>query len=202
MGNTRGRVFATIVYPDSETTPKGWIDILREACIPALISPLHDKDVKIDRETGVITPKQPHFHVVLMYQGPQSERQVEEDIKLFGGVGMMRVRCLRSAAQYLCHLNEKEGEKAKYPIEEVMSCGGANYLDIIRAPETKYEVIGEIIDFCEKEDISSFASLMMQARRNNMEWFKVLCDHTLPILTFLRSREWGKNRTESARSKT
>jgi hypothetical protein len=22
MGNTRGRVFATIVYPDSETTPK------------------------------------------------------------------------------------------------------------------------------------------------------------------------------------
>ena len=74
-----------------------------------------------------------------MYQGPQSERQVEEDIKVFGGSWHDASTVLAVGGTIpLSFERKRKVKKAKYPIEEVMSCGGANYLDIIRAPETPW----------------------------------------------------------------
>ncbi len=42
----RTRNFATVVYPES--APENWMRILEEHRVPALISPLHDKDVDAD----------------------------------------------------------------------------------------------------------------------------------------------------------
>lgn len=39
----RTRNFATVVYPES--APENWERILEEHCVPAFISPLHDKDI-------------------------------------------------------------------------------------------------------------------------------------------------------------
>ncbi|MDU2191324.1 MAG: Rep family protein, partial [Klebsiella pneumoniae] len=39
----RTRNFTTIVYPES--APENWLEILQQLFVPALVSPLHDKDV-------------------------------------------------------------------------------------------------------------------------------------------------------------
>lgn len=46
----RTRNFATVVY--LESAPENWERILEEHCVPAFISPLHDKD--IDAEGKII----------------------------------------------------------------------------------------------------------------------------------------------------
>lgn len=63
--DTRVRNFATVVYPES--APENWQDILSRHCVPAFISPLHDKDINPTGE-----PKKPHYHVVLMFEGKKS----------------------------------------------------------------------------------------------------------------------------------
>ena len=47
-GRGRTRNFATIVYPES--APENWKSILENEIVPALISPLHDKDINADGE--------------------------------------------------------------------------------------------------------------------------------------------------------
>lgn len=72
---------------------------------------------------------------------------------------------------------------------------GADYEALIESASDKYSSIGEMIDFCEQEDIVSYADLIIYARENNISWFKVLCDSgTLPIVQFLKSRYWGHSK--------
>ena len=109
-----------------------------------------------------------------------------------GGVGAEPIKCVRAYARYLCHLDNPE--KAQYSINDVICCCGADYYSLIQSSSDKYSAIGEIIDFCELEDIVSYAELIIYARENNFEWFKILCDSgTLPIVQFLKSRHWEIN---------
>ena len=71
--NKRYRNFATIVYPES--APSDWINILRSEIIPFFVSPLHDRDILEDG-----TPKKPHYHVMLMFDGVKTVEQVKETI--------------------------------------------------------------------------------------------------------------------------
>lgn len=44
--NKRTRNYATVEYPES--APVDWVRLLQEQSVPALISPLHDKDIYTD----------------------------------------------------------------------------------------------------------------------------------------------------------
>ena len=103
--DTRARNYACVVYPDS--APTNWQDILSGHCVPAFISPLHDKDFNVTGE-----PKKPHYHVVLMFDGKKSVNQVTEIFQSFGGVGCEVVKSIRGYSRYLCHLDNPE--KAQY----------------------------------------------------------------------------------------
>lgn len=180
--DTRIRNFATIVYPDS--APENWQDILAQQFVPAFISPLHDKDINPTGE-----PKKPHYHVLLMFEGKKSVEQVTEIFNLIGGVGCEKVNSIRGYARYLCHLDNPE--KAQYEQNLVRSLGGADYVGTIGLVTDKYKAIGEMIDFCEENDIVSYSDLLIYARVNRSDWFRVLCDNgTVVIKEFLKSRQW------------
>ena len=180
----RTRNWASVIYPDSQETPDNWIEIIKEQIVPCFISPIHDKDIN---ENGEI--KKSHFHALLCFEGVKTREQAKEIFSLVGGVGAEPIKCVRAYARYLCHLDNPE--KAQYSINDVICCCGADYYSLIQSSSDKYSAIGEIIDFCETEDIVSYAELIIYARENNFEWFKVLCDSgTLPIVQFLKSRYW------------
>jgi Plasmid replication protein len=180
--DTRTRNFATVVYPES--APENWQDILARHCVPAFISPLHDKDINPTGE-----PKKPHYHVVLMFEGKKSISQVTEIFNTINGVGCEVVKSLRGYARYLCHLDNPE--KAQYEPSEVR-CIASDYIGTIGLAIDKYVAIGEMQDFCEQYNIVSFYALAKYARGNRPDWHRILCDcGSVYMREYLQSRKWS-----------
>ena len=71
METRRTRNFATVVYPES--APTNWKLVLQEQCVPALVSPVHDRDVNTD---GTI--KKEHYHVMILFDGVKTQEQAKE----------------------------------------------------------------------------------------------------------------------------
>lgn len=185
-GAGRTRNFATIVYPES--APKNWKDILIEECIPSLISPLHSNDLNADGEK-----KKEHYHVMIMFDSVKTDEQAKIIFDKIGGVGCQRINVIRGYARYLCHLDNPE--KAQYNISDVESLGGADYQEIISLPSDKYKVIEEMIDFCEKYNITSFYLLSKYAFQNNDNWKKALADNSAIFMKeYLKSKEWSQEK--------
>lgn len=185
MASTRRyRNFATVVYPDSEHTPDSWLSILQDFKTPVLVSPFHDHDLNVTGE-----PKKPHYHVMIMFEGMKSPEQVRELFDLVGGVGLETVNSLRGYARYLCHLDNPD--KHQYSPFDVQAMSGADYLEIIGLPSDRYEIIGEMIDYCQAEFIYSYASLLVYSRHYRQDWFRILCDSgTVVMKEFLTSFRW------------
>lgn len=180
----RYRNFATVVYPDSENTPSDWLSILQDFKTPILVSPFHDQDINVTGE-----PKKPHYHVLIMFEGMKSPDQVRELFDQVGCVGLETVNSLRGYARYLCHLDNPD--KHQYCPSDVEAMSGIDYLEIIGLPSDRYEIIGEMIDYCQAELIYSYATLLIYARHNRQDWFRILCDSgTIVIKEFLKSFLW------------
>ena len=181
-GKGRTRNYATVVYPDS--APGEWQEILSQQFVPAFISPLHDKDTNPTGEE-----KKAHYHVVIMFEGPKTKEQAQEIFTLINGVGCEKVNSLRGYARYLCHMDNPE--KYQYPQEDVRCLCGADYSSTIGLPTDKYKAIGEMIDYCEDNNIVSYSDLLMYCRNEHFDWFRVLCDNgTVVVREYLKSRLW------------
>lgn len=180
--DSRTRNFATVVYPES--APDNWKEILFSHCVPAFISPLHDKDINPTGE-----PKKPHYHVMLMFDGKKSIEQVTEIFSSINGVGCEIVKSVRGYARYLCHLDNPE--KHQYDVAEV-ACLASDYLGTIGLAIDKYHAIGEMQDFCDRYNIISFYVLTKYARAHRPDWHRILCDcGAIFMREYLNSRDWS-----------
>lgn len=182
---SRTRNFACVVYPDS--APENWLDILSDQFVPAFISPLHNEDVNPTGEK-----KKDHYHVLIMFDSVKTAEQARAVFEMIGGVGCEVVNSSRGYARYLCHLDNPE--KHQYCVEDVRCLAGADYANVISLVTDKYKAIGEMIDFCQSQDIYSYALLLEYARIERFDWFRVLCDSgTVVIKEYLKSRTWAAN---------
>lgn len=178
----RARNFATVVYPES--APTDWFDTLRDQHIPAFVSPLHDRDALKDG-----TPKKPHYHVMVMFDGKKSTEQVREMFQLFGGVGVEVVGSMRGYARYLCHLDDPD--KAPYSLDDVTQVAGANYAEIIGLAIDKRTAIAEMQEYCQLHNVIEFSALMDYAAENRPDWHSVLCSAgTVVMSAYLASRRY------------
>lgn len=188
-GTGRTRNFATVVYPES--APENWQQILEEEFVPAFISPLHNQDTNPTGE-----PKKPHYHVIIMFDSTKTSDQANAIFSKIAGVGCEKINSIRGYARYLCHLDNPE--KFQYPQEEVRSMCGADYPATIGLITDKYKAIGEMIDFCEINDIVSYSELLKYCRMERFDWFRVLCDNgTIVMKEFLKSKEWTERNKRS-----
>lgn len=178
----RVRTWATVVYPESASD--NWMQLLGEQCIPVMISPLHENDVNPTGEA-----KKPHYHVLFTFDGVKAKDQVQEYVDIINGVGLEAVGSTRGYARYLCHLDNPE--KAQYDPSQVKCYGGADYMAIIGLAIDKYIAIKDMMDFCDKNDIVSYAQLLRYCSFERMDWFRVLCDNgTVVMKEFLKSKSW------------
>lgn len=187
----RTRNWVTVVYPESASAD--WISILKEQCVPALISPVHNLDVNYDG-----TKKKDHCHVMIMFDGVKTKEQAKEVFDAIGGIGIEPVKSVRGYARYLCHLDNPE--KAQYSINDVIECAGADYHILINLPSDKYSAIGEMIEFTMDNGIDSYAQLLLYAKKNREDWFRVLCDNgTLTMVQFLKSKCWERQKYDGGK---
>ena len=183
---SRTRNYTTIVYPDSDSTPEKWLDILSDHLVPAFVSPLHEDDLNPTGEKKI-----PHFHVVIMFDSVKTIEQAREICKSIGGVGCEAVKSIRGVARYLCHLDNPE--KAQYDPTNVRCLCGADYHDVISLKIDKFVAIGEMEEFCEKYDVVSFFALSRYASKFRSDWSRVLKESaSVYMREYLKSRQWSK----------
>ena len=169
MKNVSSRTWATIVY--QESCSENWLDNLEQLKIPCYVSPLHDKDIAEDG-----SQKKPHWHVMLMFQGQKNRKNIFELVQTFQGVGAEKVEHKESYLKYLIHLNSKN--KFLYDSKDVICLNGAlDYtIAISENTESRYELTSQMIEFCDEYSICYFADLVDYARKNRIDWFKLLVE--------------------------
>lgn len=177
----RTRNFTTIVYPES--APSDWIEQLESLFIPSLISPLHDSDVNPTGEQ-----KKPHYHVILMFDNVKTLAQAKEICELFGGVGCEKVNSIRGVARYLCHLDNPD--KFRYDEREIRQLCGVDYQALTELASDVDEAAEEILDFCEVNQITSFAKIRRIIRKDKPEWAQALRTRSMYISMVLKSLGW------------
>ena len=175
------RNWVTVLYPDS--AKENWREILRGWCCQAFVSPLHDRDANPDGEQ-----KKPHWHLLVMWDGPKAQSLMESRFEELGGVGCQPCNSARGYARYLCHLDNPE--KAQYSPEQVEAFGGADYLEVIALESDRRKTIAEMMEWCVETNCTSFRQLCDYARTNNENWFRALTSNSTMIMyRYLRSLE-------------
>lgn len=179
---TRKRNWTFVVYEDS--APSDWRERLSSECVPMFISPYHDQDTNPDG-----TPKKPHWHIVVMYGSLHTEASAQEISDICSGVKVQHVKDIVGMSRYLCHLDNPE--KVQYPIHEVISLGGADYLEKVSKAADTDSALGEMMDWCIEQGCYSFFRLSNYARANRPDWFRVISSSRTVFLTaWLKSMEW------------
>lgn len=167
--DNRFRSWSFIVYEDS--APSNWRDIIDERHIRWCCSPYHDRDFNADG-----TPKKPHYHIVLDFDGKKSFEQIKEisdsvnspmPIHLDSVVGMVR---------YFTHMDNPE--KAQYSASKIESYGGFDVWDTLKPTYSKkYHILAEMTAFIKEHNIKSFTVFSDYCRDFETDsWFPILVD--------------------------
>lgn len=179
----KSRYWSGILYPDS--LPSNWKELIEEMQLPCAISPLHDKDIDIG--TGKL--KKPHYHILISFEGPRSQKQVEEIIKdTLNGAKPQRIISLRGYFRYLCHLDNPE--KAQYNIEDIIQlCGFEIDLTTSEVNLIKSQICIDI----EKEEITEYRDLVnLYLEQGDLQRFEIVSTHTMFFDKYITSKRHKK----------
>lgn len=181
MAVARGRNWATILYPES--MPADWEELIDELHVSAFLSPLHDSDCD---KYGVLV--KPHYHFMVMYENPHTQRQFQACVvELLNGAGSWRLESRRGYARYLCHLDHPT--KFQYPVEQVRSYCGMDYVSIINSSSDNLQALNDILDFVSLRKDLTYSQLVDYSRVNNKQWFAILMGHQSQyIMNYFRTR--------------
>lgn len=173
----RSRDFAFVLYPDSVNP--NWERLLADLQQPVFWI-LHDKDVVLDRSTGELVPKKPHYHVQVIFDNPRSTDSILKLIARCGGNGYLEdLVSRRGYARYLTHLDDLE--KHQYSQTEVHELCGADYSEVIKtkskAKTDEINMIKEIILFVNSNHIHIYADLIDYCVKVRPEWLKLLVSY-------------------------
>ena len=183
------RTWATTIYPDDN---KDWLQLIEDLKIPCYISPEHNMDTD---ENGNL--KKNHRHVLFVFQGKKSEKQMRVIIEKIHGVGLEPVASLQGYLFYLCHLNSPN--KHLYAIENVIALNGAkDYLEEIGISSINHsEVVNQMIEWCDSEHVVCFSDLVDYARKNRKDWFRILVEKNSSLIVgYLKAKNWKYSKKE------
>ena len=183
----RHQVWLGIFY--DEDCP-GWEQEITELCIPALVSPVHDKDVwtehdekKYPDKVKAGEPKKPHRHIIVDYgtnHGVDFET-FKKDFSFLGRDGSGPARCKfaknkAGSTAYLCHLTAdcRRAKKFIYDESLVLEFCGANYRDWLAAIEDIHALMKEMRQFITDNDVREFDLFQDWCDENADEWSRAL----------------------------
>lgn len=180
----KARGWAAVAYMDS--VKDDWVEVLQTMCIDGLISPLHDKDCNPDGE-----PKKPHWHIMLVWDGPTTYNNALETFESIGAV--MDRRALQSIsgyARYLTHMDNPE--KAQYDPDEVIELGSADFFEMIKKSQITKSALKDIYEFIDVYRIAAYSQLVRAVYRlNKPDWIEAVDKkYTRPIIEYIKSNNW------------
>lgn len=165
QSDQRSTTWTFLVYPES--APNNWIEILKELHVPFVVSPLHNKDIK-DRSTGEL--KKPHYHCVIKFRSKKSYKQVKTEIcdRLNGPIPQPVVD-FSMMIRYLVHMDDPD--KYQYDKEDIRVYGNIDVKEYIYSKrDYQYEVLKDILDFCQKFNIQEYSTILNYAKDEKPLW--------------------------------
>lgn len=178
----RTRNWTFVAYPESVL--ENWRDILDDEHIQWVESPLHDKDLNADGQ-----PKKPHWHILLLFEGNKSFEQVKTLTEKLNATVPQKCASAKGLVRYMAHLDNPE--KVQYDRGMIIGHGGVDVAEYLKpTSSTRYQLIGEMMDFVRDNDITELEDLAYYARVKRFEdWFPLLCDNSAYIMgEFIKSR--------------
>jgi hypothetical protein len=189
------REWTFVLYPES--APEDWRDIIRQRGLVAASSPLHDRDINADG-----TPKKPHHHVILVYDGPTTYNNVltfcQGELK---GTVPKVLDSPRGMYTYFTH--EDNPEKAQYEKCDIEHFNGFNITDLcmLKASEI-FEIKKRVLEFIDDNDIIEYADLVRCLMLAEMkDELQVTMDSTFFFDKYITSRRNSYGRLEDKVSK-
>lgn len=176
------RHWAFVAYPES--LPDDWFNLLKQTGLKIAISPLHDRDMNADG-----TPKKPHYHIMLSYEGPTTYGNVERFTRgTMKGTIPQPLESPGGMYRYLTH--EDNPEKVQYDKADIRTLNGFNIWDFVemtktQAIKTKREITQYILD----NGVVEYADLMMMTMCDDApdDWYDVASSNTLYFTALIRS---------------
>lgn len=177
----RTRNWTFVLYPES--APENWRDYLNEYHIQWIESPLHDKDINADG-----TPKKPHIHIMLMYEGNKSYSQIKEITDSLNQPIPQKVASARSMVRYMAHLDNPD--KFQYDQSYIIGHGGVDIDELLKPlGAARHSVIKEMMKYVRDEGVVEFQDLADYAAFYREDWFAILCDtNTLFMKSYISSQ--------------
>lgn len=178
----RTRNWTFLVYPES--APQNWRDTLDDKHIQWVESPLHDKDDNADGEQ-----KKHHWHILLLFDGNKSYEQVKEITDKLNATIPQKVASAKGLVRYMAHLDNPE--KYQYDKAAIIGHGGVDVAEYLKpTSSTRYQLIGEMMDYVRGQNITEMEDLLYYARMERFDdWFPLLCDNSAYIMgAMIKSR--------------
>jgi len=170
------------VYPES--APENWREILQQTGLQCAVSPLHDKDVEVDG----VTPKKPHWHVILCYSGPTAYEPVKRVTDSLNAPPPQVLEQIKGYYRYLTHMDNPE--KAQYNSADIIHINGFNirdYAELTKSEVTKLK--RDITRFIEENDIREYSDLLVELDKNDwLDMWEVAANNTIFADAYVRSR--------------
>lgn len=182
----RTRNWTFVVYPTegNPPAPENWRDIIDEEHIQWIESPMHDKDKNADG-----TPKKPHIHVLVLYEGKKSFEQVKELTDRLNAPIPQKCANAKGLVRYFAHMDNPE--KVQYSKSGIIAHGGADIAPYLKATSTsRYEQIAEMRQWVVDTGCVEFCDLFDYAATQRPEdWLPLLCDNSAYIMgEYIKSR--------------
>ena len=180
----KARHWAGVVYPES--LPPDWQDRLQQTGLPIAISPLHDQDVNADG-----TPKKPHYHVIMCYDGPTTFNVVKAIFDDLGQPGPQKIGSVKGYYRYFGHLDNPE--KAQYGMDGVQTINGFSILDFAELTKSQTLAIKrDLQNLILEMGFTDYDDLMDYVLFNGKdEEYDVACSNTTFFVAYLKGK-WRK----------
>lgn len=167
----KSRYFCFLLYPDS--SPENFVYELEKLDTPIAISPLHDKDEVIDKETGEVRYKKPHYHVIYVANNNVTADSVRKKVqRRLGTQAVAKVMICDSVGHYYKYLTHESkdaiaNKKHVYSRDDIKllcSFDIDRYTDMSK--EAKEDIRNRIVDVIICEGLSNVVELEFFVRDN------------------------------------
>lgn len=176
------RNWAFVLYPES--APDNWRELLQQSGLPAVISPLHDKDKDPTGE-----PKKAHYHIILTYPGPTTFNAVRTFTDSLNQPIPQPLESVQGYYRYLTH--EDNPDKYQYDKSDIVPVNGFDVHDYIEISKTEaMKIIKDIQQVIITVDIREYSDLLDYLLEVNQEWWQVAVNHTMMLNAYLKSRRY------------
>lgn|GEM_PF-2150121 len=178
----RGRNFAFV--QKLSQLPPDWRDVLADKLLPIAYI-VHDKDTKLDEQTGELVPVEPHVHVFVYFNGKRTASGVVAMFPEFGIAYAERIECKNAYLAYMLHL--KQEDKHTYGYDELVIINGlkVNFADLSDVD------FGDVMRFANERGIHRYSQLVDAALQHDPAIFRYITGHYGMVCAYYSDKREG-----------